>query len=289
MILSTMLKESEHDTVSHNHDHDVGRVCCGQIDWWCMDSVSQRYIADLKPILVSLSLDREQTKSLLRLWGICLCGSFIVLVVLGMLPVAIAVAVLLLFAPRWVLRFMIKRRQTLLRDQLVGGTTSLANACRAGLSLAQGLETVSSEVPRPLSKELSRIVNEYQHGRSLAAAIKSTKERLKLDSFTLFASALCVSLARGGRITESLERIGETLRENQRVERKLESETASGRKVVLLLALFPFLFLGGFYLLHPEGTAMVFQSLIGQFVLLTVLGLVVISVWWSNRILSVEL
>ncbi len=254
------------------------------------DDISQRYIADLQPILDSLSIDQRYTRTLLRWWGISIVASFVILTfVFGMLPIALAVVILLLFAPRWVLSYMISRRRTKLRDQLVGGTTSLANACRAGLSLAQGLETVSAEVPQPLARELQRIVSQYQHGRSLAEAITTTKERLKLDSFTLFASALCVSLGRGGRITESLERIGHTLQENQRVERKLESETASGRKVVLLLALFPFVFLGGFYLLHPEGTSLVFQSLIGQLVLLVVIGLVVASVWWSNRILSIEI
>lgn len=254
------------------------------------DLVSQRFVADLKPMLESLSLDQKQIQHLLRWWGISLVASFVVLTfVLGMLPIAVAVVLLLVFAPRWVLRWMIRRRRTLLRDQLVGGTTALANACRAGLSLAQGLETVSGEVPQPLAAELQRIVNGYQHGQSLTDAITATKERLNLDSFTLFASAICVSLQRGGRVTESLERIGGTLQENQRVERKLEAETASGRKVVILLALFPFVFLGGFYVMHPEGTLLVFQSLIGQFVLLAVIGLVVASVAWSNRILSIEL
>ncbi len=254
------------------------------------DAISERYLGDLRPILDSLSLDQRYTQTLFRWWGISIVGSFVMLTfVLGMLPIAMAVVLLLLIAPRWIFEFIISRRQKLLRDQLVGGTTSLANACRAGLSLAQGLETVSREVPQPLARELQRIVSEYQHGRSLSEAITTTKNRLQLDSFTLFASALCVSLGRGGRITESLERIGKTLQENQRVERKLESETASGRQVVILLALFPFLFLGGFYLLHPEGTSLVFQSLIGQLVLLVVIGLVVVSVWWSNRILSIEL
>ncbi len=254
------------------------------------DACAQYYVSDLLPILDSLSLNREQSQSLLRWWGWSLVISFLVLTfALGMLPIAIAVVLLLIVAPRWILKLVIERRRKLLRDQLVGGTSSLANACRAGLSLAQGLETVSREVPQPLSTELQRIVNQYEHGRSLSEAITETKDRLQLDSFTLFASALKVSLGRGGRITESLEQIGQTLQENQRVERKLESETASGRKVVLLLALFPFVFLAGFYILHPSGTALVFQSLIGQFVLLAVIGLVVLSAWWSNRILSIEL
>ena len=254
------------------------------------DAISRRYVADFRPVLDSLSIAQDSAQTLLRWWGATLVVSFLVLTfVLDMLPIALAVVVLIVLAPRWILNFVIARRRRLLRDQLVGGTTSLANACRAGLSLAQGLETISKEVPQPLSRELQQIVSEYQHGRSLAEAITTTKERLNIDSFTLFASAVCVSLGRGGRITESLERIGRTLQENQRVERKLESETASGRKVVVLLALFPFVFLGGFFVLHPKGTSLVFQSLIGQFVLLVVIALVVVSVWWSNRILSIEI
>ena len=254
------------------------------------DALSKKYLASYGPVLASLSISPGNSQSLLRWWGASIAASFIVLTFgLGMLPIALAVVLLLLIAPHWVLQFLIARRRRLLRDQLVGGTTSLANACRAGLSLAQGLETISQEVPSPLSRELQQIVSEYQHGRSLTEAITTTKERLRIDSFTLFASALCVSLGRGGRITESLEQIGTTLQENQRVERKLESETASGRKVVVLLALFPFVFLAGFFVIHPEGTSLVFQSLIGQLVLLMVIALVVASVWWSNRILSIEL
>lgn len=254
------------------------------------DQFSRWYIADLQPLMDALSLDQNRIRYYMRWWGISIVASFVLLTfAFGMLPIAIAVVLLLVFAPRWTLQAMIIRRRTLLRDQLVAGTTALANACRAGLSLAQGLETVSAEVPQPLSAEMSRIVSGYQHGQPLAEAITLTKERLQLDSFTLFASAVCVSLNRGGRITESLERIGSTLLENQRVERKLESETASGKKVVWLLAAFPFVFLAGFYVMHPTGTVLVFQSLVGQFVLLAVIALVVISVWWSHKIISIEL
>ena len=184
---------------------------------------------------------------------------------------------------------MIERRRALLRDQMVGGAIALANASRAGLSLAQGLKTVGEEIPQPLAAELQKIVNEYEHGRPLQRAIHNAKERLNLDSFTLFASAIEVSLERGGRITESLERISRSLQENQRIERQLEAETASGRRVVIILAIFPFLFLAGFLVLHPEGTLLLFSTLIGQFVVLVVIALTFVSIWWSNRILSIEL
>lgn len=254
------------------------------------DDASRRFLSDLYPMLDSLSIDSTRYRIWLRWWGICLISSLLVLgFALNMFPIAIAVMLLVFFAPRWILKSIIAKRRTLLRDQMVSGSIALANASRAGLSLAQGLETVGRETPPPLADELRKIVNEYEHGRPLVAAIRNTKERLDLDSFTLFASAIQVSLEQGGRITEALARISNSLQENQRVERQLEAETASGRRVVWILGIFPFLFLAGFFVIHPSGTLMVFETLIGQFVLLAVIGLTFASVWWSNRILSIEL
>jgi Flp pilus assembly protein TadB len=66
----------------------------------------------------------------------------------------------------------------------------------------------------------------------LPESLRAAKDRLNIDSFTLFAAAILVSLERGGRITDALERISHSLQELQRIERKLEVDTASGKKVV---------------------------------------------------------
>jgi Flp pilus assembly protein TadB len=85
-----------------------------------------------------------------------------------------------------------------------------------------------------------------------------------------------------------LERISHSLQELQRIERKLEVDTASGKKVVYILTGFPLFFLGLSYVTNPEGTSTVFQSLIGQVVLLVVIGLAYFSFRWSQRILAIE-
>ncbi len=253
------------------------------------DEVTRRYIADVTPQLDSLSIDRSQLTGYLRIWGLSLVAAFVgVAFVLGMPPVALAAVYMVYVAPRIILDFMIRRRRALLRDQMVAATIALANTSRAGLSLAQGMETVGNETPEPLSSELRRIVREYKHGRPLAEALRATKERLMVDSFTLFSAAVLVSLERGGRITDALERISHSLQETQRIERKLEVDTASGKKVVYILTGFPLFFLGMSYVMNPAGTSTVFQSLIGQLILLVVIGLCYFSFRWSQRILAIE-
>jgi tight adherence protein B len=254
------------------------------------DQVTRRYVADITPMLDSLSLDRSQLPGYLRVWGVSLVAAFVIVAfVLGMPPVALAAVYLVYVAPRIILEFMIRRRRALLRDQMVTATIALANTSRAGLSLAQGLETVGNETPEPLASELRRIVREYKHGRPLAESLRAAKDRLNIDSFTLFSAAILVSLERGGRITDALERISHSLQEMQRIERKLEVDTASGKKVVYLLTGFPLFFLGLSYVMNPVGTATVFQSFIGQFVLLVVIGLAYFSFRWSQRILAIEI
>ena len=254
------------------------------------DRLTARYIRDLAPMLEALSINPANLPQLMRFWGVAMAASFLfIALALDMWPVAFIAVYLVYVAPRIYLHAQIARRMMLLRDQLVGTVTALANATRAGLSLAQGIDNVAAETPEPLATELHRISRDYRGGRPLAASLVDARARLKLDSFTLFASALLVSLERGGRITEALERISKSLQENQRLERKLEADTQSGKKVVVILAIFPFAFLVMFYFLNPEGTTLLFTTVLGQIVLLVVIMLVYFAVRWAQRILDVDI
>jgi tight adherence protein B len=261
--------------------------CKSAVAVW--DSVTARYVSDITPMLDSLSLDRSALPKWLRLWGISLVAAFVIVAfVLQMPPVAIAAVYMVYVAPRIILEFMIRRRRSVLRDQMVSATVALANTSRAGLSLAQGLETIGNETQEPLAAELRRIVHEYRHGRPLSESIRATKERLKIESFTLFSAAILVCLERGGKVTEALERISHSLQELQRIERKLEADTASGSKVVYILTIFPLIFLGISYLINAENTGLMMHSLLGQIVLLVVIAMTYGSFRWSQKILSIE-
>lgn len=216
-------------------------------------------------------------------------SAFVVLViVLRMFPLVLPVLYLIYIAPRIWLQWRIRSQQIQLRDQLVSATVALANTSRAGMSLAQGFESVSQETPQPLAREFTRIVRDHKRGLPLPRAINATKERLKLDSFTLLSAAVLTCLERGGRVTEALDRISRSLQENQRIERKIESETASGRKVVRILAIFPLFFLLLFLAIYPQGTMTLFTTFVGQIVLAFVIVLVYLSVRWSNKILAMD-
>lgn len=252
--------------------------------WW-----AQKYVADLTPRLEELNVPLERLPRYLTLWGLAMLGIAVLGLILGMIPVALVTLYLLYVAPRLIINALISRRQTLLRNQMVNACVNLANTAKAGLSLPQGLAVVAKESPQPLQDELKRIVHQYNAARPLPAVITEAKNRLKLDSFTLFANTILISLERGGRITDALENISKSLEENERLERKLSADTASGRRIVVTLAVFPFVYLLLFLFLDYDNTSLLFTQLVGQLTLVAVAVIVYISVRWSNRILNIEL
>jgi tight adherence protein B len=253
------------------------------------DALSRRYVGDLVGQLRCLGVESKQIARSLRWWGIAIFGTFFVLAVpLRMVPVACGAAYLVIVAPRYVLGWRIARQRILLRDQMVRAAVALANSARAGLSQAQGLEAISRDAPEPLAAEFRRIVHDYQAGRPLADALEETQKRLDLEAFTVFSTVLMICMERGGNICFALERISSNLQELQRLQRKVEADTAAGRRTALLLGIFPFVFLLGTTVLDPAMMRFMYTTSLGQFILLGVGAMVYGAFRWCLAILNVE-
>lgn len=253
------------------------------------DAYAKRNIADILPRFRSLGLDEQQIGYWMRWWGVTLFATFLVVgVVMQMIPVAMGLMLIVFLAPRFLLDRMIERRQRQLRDQLVRASISVANGCRAGLGLAKSIEKTLTDTPQPLRGELARVVRDYKAGRPLPRALRDVQRRLNLESFTVFASAIIVALERGGDITFSLEKISHGLQEMQRLDRKLDADTASGRRLALILSLFPIAFLAMFSLLDPVAMSYMFNTLLGQITLVVVGAMVFGSAKWCMSILRID-
>ena len=253
------------------------------------DSVCRRHVVELEPLLKRLAIDHRTLNGKMRCWGAALLATPILFIfILRMPPLALPATAMVYLAPKAMLRAAVVRRQRQIRDQLVAATSALANACRAGLSLSQGIALIAKETPDPLASELGRIAREEEHGRPLVETLRDTKDRLRIDSFTLLAASLLTAIERGGPVTDVLDTIGNSLQEHQRVEGVIETETAGHRRVVWILVFFPLVLLGMFKLMHPIGVTAMTETLIGQIILTVIVGLLWLTVWWSGKILDIE-
>jgi len=217
----------------------------------------------------------------------CVFGGFWLL--LDNLTFAVVTAVFLLAAPWYLLRRMAERHRQRIEDQLADAMVTLANAVRAGLSLAQSMDILAAQCPKPINAEFHQIVAEYNLGKPLDQTLREAKERLRSENFALFAAALLASHESGGRLNETVERIAHSVIELQRLERKVLSETAQARKSAVYMALAPALILAVYYFVDPGNTILLFTTTFGHFLLAIAVVLNVLAYLWARWLLHPDL
>ena len=202
---------------------------------------------------------------------------------------AVMFSALMLCGPWYLLRRMAQRRRLKIEDQLADAMVMLANAVRAGLSLAQSLDVLAAQCPKPISTEFRQIVGEYNMGKPLEQTLQDARVRLRSENFALFAAALLASHQSGGRLNEVVERIAQSVLELQRLERKVIAETAQARKSAVYMAIAPFFILVVYYFVDPENTTLLFKQGAGHVILAVALTLNLIAYFWARLILNPDI
>ncbi len=245
---------------------------------------------DLTEKLRRLRLPVKRLRQYLVLW---LAGMAVVFLgfwlVLDSLVFAVLVTGLILVSPWYLIRRLAERRRLKIEDQLADAMVTLANAVRAGLSLAQSMEILAAQCPKPINSEFFQIAAEYRLGKPLDRTLVEAKQRLKSENFALFAAALLASHESGGRLNETVERIAQSVLEMQRLERKVKSETAQARKSAIYMALVPPIILLVWYFVDPVNTAKLFTEVFGHILLALVVVIDIAAYFWARAILNPDI
>lgn len=246
---------------------------------------------DLAKQLRRMRIPTTSLRKYLSSWLILVTLIFIVGVFGFRMPVLTAgISGLLVGLPWYYVRKAAFNRSMKIEDQLADAMVSLSSSIRAGLSLPQSLEILSKQCPEPICYEFQQIYGEYRMGKTMEVCLDEAKVRLQSENFALFSAAMEASRRSGGKLNETVERIAHSVRELQRLERKIQSETASARASAFYMGLVPFFILGIYYFaLDPVSTERLFTTFVGQIILVIAVLLDVIAYFWARHILNQEI
>lgn len=207
----------------------------------------------------------------------------------GSLLLGALAAAAVALTPFWLLRRYARRRTARIEDQLADAMATMASAVRAGLSLSQGLELLADQCPRPLRDEFQQMVGEYRLGKPLEKTLLEAKQHLASETFSLLVAALLASRESGGKLNETIERIAHSVREIQRLERKVLSETAQARRSAVFMALAPLLIGVAYFFVDPVNTVRLFTTVPGQMIVAFAGALDVIAYLWARWLLAPDI
>ena len=211
-------------------------------------------------------------------------------IVSGSVYGAMVVAIVAVLLQPLLLKWFQRRYLRALDDQLVPGIQTLASGVRAGLNLVQSMQLVARDGPKPLKNEIEHLLQEYEYGVALDDAMSNAASRIGSGDYRLLFSALQTHRQRGGDLGDTLDRIAESIREIQRLEKRLESLTAQGRATARWLGVMPIVVLALlFFLIDPEGVKQLFLDPVGKLMLAGVVVLNLLGFLWIRKIMAVDI
>ncbi|MBI2685369.1 MAG: type II secretion system F family protein [Acidobacteria bacterium] len=145
-----------------------------------------------------------------------------------------------------------QRRMEQFEVQFPDALESLARAMRAGHPLQGAIETLAADMRAPLGPEFRRIRDERRLGMPWKATLEKFSDRVPILEVRLFAAAALISARSGGKFTEVLESLAETVREGVSLRGEIRAVSAHGRMTGAILTILPFGIAVMLYLTSPD-------------------------------------
>ena len=190
--------------------------------------------------------------------------------------------------PMWGIKIIRKKRVEKFNKQLVDALSQLSAAFKAGLTLQQGMESISKEVPNPLGQELGLTVKEIKLGLPVEEALENLNDRVGSQDLDLVVTATNVSRKLGGNMAEMFEIIAATIRERFRLEGKIKALTSQGKMQAWVVGLMPF-FLGvALNVMRPDLMGPFLASTFGKITLAIIFVMEALGIWLIYKIVDID-
>ena len=144
------------------------------------------------------------------------------------------------------------RRMRAFDNQLSDTLNLWVNALRSGYSVLQGMETIATELPPPVSREFERVVQEVRLGLSLEKSLDNMYRRVPSEDLDLVITAVNIQREVGGNLAEVLDSISHTIRERVRIKGEIRTLTAQGRISGWIISFLPVVLSGILYVINPD-------------------------------------
>ncbi|MEC7352193.1 MAG: type II secretion system F family protein [Planctomycetota bacterium] len=175
--------------------------------------------------------------------GTMLVGLVFVFTLLLSRSLVAAVLVLALIAGlvALVLRIRASRRRAVLEEQCVSCLRLASRSLRAGHPISGVIRVLAERVPAPLGDQFVQVLQRESLGESLGDAVRNVLLRSETMEMRAFGTALLVQMEAGGNLTESIDRLCDTIVERMVLRRRGRALTADARLSAQLLMLVPFI------------------------------------------------
>jgi len=186
--------------------------------------------------------------------------------------------------PGVVLTVLKRRRGAKINAQLMDALILLSNSLKSGMDIVQGFEMVSKDLRPPISDEFGLVIRNYKLGTPFEKALEGMEDRVESRLLSYMVKAIILQRQVGGNLTKIFERIVENIREESKLEEKLQAMTAQQRIQAVVVAIMPWLMVGVIFVFQPATMIKFYTRPVGVAVLLACIIWISIGIKLVNKL-----
>lgn len=141
--------------------------------------------------------------------------------------------------PRFILNFLITRRQKAFTANFSDAMDIIVRGVRTGLPLGDCLRMIAHEAPEPVSGEFQRLVEGESVGVPLDICIERMYDRMPLSEVNFFGTVLAIQRSTGGNLGESLDNLSKVLRGRKLLREKIKALAAEAKVSAIIIGILP--------------------------------------------------
>ena len=212
-----------------------------------------------------------------------LVGAGLIYFVFGWaLPFVIAVGLIVSLLGGQLESYLAARKTARIETQLADAIDLMVAALGAGAGVTDALENVLRESRSPLRPQLEEVVGRIRYGDDPRTVYRGLTERVPLETFLLFSSALSVQSETGGSLAPTLASVGRTIRDRIEIARRIRSNSAQSEVSTLAVMMLTYFIALIVWRTNPEQMRQFLATSVGQWAVAgTILAQAAGLVWMS--------
>jgi tight adherence protein B len=190
--------------------------------------------------------------------------------------------------PPWYVRRSCARRLVAIEEQLPDALSAISKSLRAGTGLLQALAHAADEVDAPLGTELQGTLRDLQLGADAEVVFTRLSDRVGSPDLDLAVTAILIQRTVGGKLSEILGTVTETIRERAKIQREVRVLTSRQRLTGNLVALLPIGVAAMFSLMNPQMGSLLIHTGAGHIALGIGIAFELVGLWLIRRLGQIE-
>ena len=176
------------------------------------------------------------------------------------------------------------QRTAKIETQLVEAIDLMVGGLGAGAGVADALENATRESQRPLRPQLEDVIGRIRLGDDPPTVYRGLTERVPLETFLLFASALAVHWETGGSLAPTLAGVGRTIRDRIEIARRIHSNAAQSQVSTIAVMLLTYFIAVVMWRTNPEQMRAFLATSGGQWAIAGTIVLQAVGLVWMSAI-----